>query len=176
MYEQAARRGRGEVLQRGLIGALRLAPPDAGIVLPHEDVMPGAGRRPPAADGGDPGQPGADLPALRRDGADSAATRLAAQVAGGRAAAAEHADTDDGIRHRLWALTDPAEQAAIAADLAPRQALIADGHHRYAAYLQLQADAAAARRADAPPAPWDDGLALLVDSTPSRRRSGRSTG
>ena len=27
--------------------------------------------------------------------------------------------TADGIRHRLWAITDPAELAAIAADLAP---------------------------------------------------------
>ena len=50
VYEQ--RRGRPdgtgpEVLQRGLIGALRLAPPSARIVLPHEDVMPGPvrGRR-----------------------------------------------------------------------------------------------------------------------------------
>ena len=43
------------------------------------------------------------------------------------------------MRHRLWAVTDPAQLAAVAADLAPRQALIADGHHRYAAYLQLQA-------------------------------------
>src|SRR5205823_847456 len=53
------------------------------------------------------------------------------------------------------------EQAAVAADLAPRQALIADGHHRYAAYLELQARRrAAGDRAG----PWDHGLALLVDS------------
>jgi uncharacterized protein (DUF1015 family) len=77
-------------------------------------------------------------------------------------------DTDDGIRHRLWALTDPAEQAAVATDLASRQALIADGHHRYAAYLQLQARKRANGQ-DGPGrpahlAPWDAGLALLVDS------------
>src|SRR5205814_10199678 len=37
----------GRVLQRGLIGAVRLSPPGAGIVLPHEAVMPGPvrGRR-----------------------------------------------------------------------------------------------------------------------------------
>ena len=69
--------------------------------------------------------------------------------------------TQDGLRHRLWAVTDPAELAAIAADLEPRDALIADGHHRYAAYLRLQA-----RRRDAGsgPGPWDYGLALLVDA------------
>src|SRR5215510_16481717 len=69
-------------------------------------------------------------------------------------------DTDDGIRHRLWALADPAEHAVVAADLAPRQALIADGHHRYAAYVELQARKRAGGR-DA--GPWDAGLALLVD-------------
>ena len=42
------------------------------------------------------------------------------------------------------------------------QALIADGHHRYAAYLRLQDEL---RDPAAPPAtsPWDHGLALLVD-------------
>jgi uncharacterized protein (DUF1015 family) len=65
------------------------------------------------------------------------------------------------MRHRLWAVTDPGEHAAIAADLATRQALIADGHHRYAAYLQLQARK---RATGAGPGPWDCGLALLVDS------------
>ncbi len=58
-------------------------------------------------------------------------------------------------------MTDPADQAAIAADLRHRQALIADGHHRYAAYLQLQARRHAAGSG---PGPWDYGLALLVDS------------
>ena len=45
VYEQT--RTDGQVLQRGLIGALRLAPLGAGPVLPHEDVIPGpvAGRR-----------------------------------------------------------------------------------------------------------------------------------
>src|SRR5579875_2578568 len=43
VYEQAAG---GEVVQRGLIGALRLSPPGDGVVLPHEEVAPGpvAGR------------------------------------------------------------------------------------------------------------------------------------
>jgi uncharacterized protein (DUF1015 family) len=68
--------------------------------------------------------------------------------------------TGDGIRHTLWAVTDPAALAAIAADLAPRQALIADGNHRYASYLEMQADR---RAAGDGPGPWDYGLALLVD-------------
>ena len=69
--------------------------------------------------------------------------------------------TDDGTRHQLWALTDPAEHAAVAADLAARTALIADGHHRYAAYLKLRDQERGAGRGDGP---WDYGLAFLVDS------------
>ncbi|HEY6275932.1 MAG TPA: DUF1015 domain-containing protein [Streptosporangiaceae bacterium] len=159
VYEQA--RPGGEVLQRGLIGALQLTPPEAGTVLPHEDVAPGpvAGRRQlmEATD--------ANLEPifLLYDGdgpAGGAAGRLVGQVAGSREPLLS-IGTDDGIRHRLWAVTDPAEQAAAAADLASRQALIADGHHRYAAYLQLQARKRAAGEGAGP---WDAGLALLVDS------------
>jgi uncharacterized protein (DUF1015 family) len=58
-------------------------------------------------------------------------------------------------------VTDPAVQAAIAADLATRTALIADGHHRYAAYRELQAEM---RAAGAGAGPWDYGLAFLVDA------------
>jgi len=77
--------------------------------------------------------------------------------------------TEDGVTHRLWRLDDPDECAAIAADLAGRRALIADGHHRYAAYLQLQEQMAAAGRG---PGPWDYGLAFLVDSAASPPRLG----
>ena len=69
--------------------------------------------------------------------------------------------TDDGVTHRVWALTDPAEQADVAADLAARTALIADGHHRYAAYDELRASMRAAGQGDGP---WDYGLAFLVDA------------
>ena len=69
--------------------------------------------------------------------------------------------TDDGVTHRLWRLTDPAEHAAVAADLARRTALIADGHHRYAAYRELRD----LMRGDGQGAgPWDYGLAFLVDA------------
>ena len=159
VYEQA--RPGGEVLQRGLIGALLLCPYEAGTVLPHEDVAPGpvTGRRQLME------TTDANLEPIfllyDGDGADGgAASRLVGQVAGARDPLLKIA-TGDGIRHRLWAVTDPAEQAAAAADLASRQALIADGHHRYAAYLQLQARK---RAAGAGAGPWDAGLALLVDS------------
>lgn len=65
--------------------------------------------------------------------------------------------TADGTRHRLWALTDPAAADRIAADLLGHRALIADGHHRHAAYRRLLTE-----RGGGPAA---YGLALLVDST-----------
>ncbi len=189
VYEQRLSGTAGEasrdagVLQRGLIGAVRLAPPGARVVLPHEDVMPGPvrGRRQlmeatranlepifllyegGLTDGGLTGdRPAKDGPAERGRRAGrtaSAATRIAGQVAAAGTPVLS-ADTGDGIRHTLWAVTGPAALAEIAADLAPRQALIADGNHRYAAYLEMQADR---RAAGDGPGPWDYGLALLVD-------------
>jgi len=158
VYEQTL--AGGQVLQRGLIGALRLAPLGAGPVLPHEDVIPGpvAGRRQLME------ATGANLEPIfllyDSTGPATATAQITEQVRRGEPLVAIH--TEDGIWHRLWGVTDPAEQAAIATDLASYQALIADGHHRYAAYLQLQARK---RTAGAGPGPWDAGLALLVDST-----------
>ncbi len=148
------------VLQRGLIGAVRLAPPEARIVLPHEDVMPGPvlGRRQLM----EATQANLEPIFLLYDGGpDTVTARLTADLAAAGQPALS-ARTEDGIEHALWPLTDPAMHAAIAADLAPRQALIADGNHRYAAYLQMQAER---RAAGDGPGPWDYGLALLVDQT-----------
>jgi uncharacterized protein (DUF1015 family) len=147
-------------LQRGLIGAVRLAPPEARIVLPHEDVMPGPvlGRRQLM----EATQANLEPIFLLYDGGpDTVTARLTAELAAAGQPALS-ARTEDGIEHTLWPLTDPAMHAAIAADLAPRQALIADGNHRYAAYLQMQAER---RAAGDGPGPWDYGLALLVDQT-----------
>lgn len=69
--------------------------------------------------------------------------------------------TRDGVTHRLWRIADPAVQAAVAADLGTRPALIADGHHRYAAYRQLRDQM---RDAGHGAGPWDYGLAFLVDA------------
>jgi uncharacterized protein (DUF1015 family) len=158
VYEQAL--PGGTVIQRGLIGALRLSPPEAGVVRPHEDVAPGpvAGRLQLM----EATQANLEPIFLLYDGgARGASARLAGEAAARRPPLAE-AVTGDGIRHRLWAIADPAELAAIADDLAPRDALIADGHHRYAAYRKLQARRQAAGDGTGP---WDYGLALLVDAS-----------
>ena len=146
---------RWEVLQRGLIGALRLVPAGSPSVLPHEDVMPGPveGRRElmetaqanlePIFLLYDSGEDGGQA----TGGPGSQATRLVDEAATTREPILS-AVTDDGIRHRVWALTDPAEHAAISADLARRSALIADGHHRYETALAFHRENPALPGAD----------------------------
>ena len=64
--------------------------------------------------------------------------------------------TDRSDRHnRLWAIRDPGQLEEVARSLAGCRTLLADGHHRYAAYQQLQ-------RAH-PGTPADRGLAMVVD-------------
>jgi uncharacterized protein (DUF1015 family) len=143
--------------QRGLLGALALSPPEDGIVLPHENTMSGTVSDRLALYTA----VGADLePIFLLYGGGGAASEAVAS------ASSQPPTVDvtlsDGLRHRLWALADPAQLAAIAADLHDRTAVIADGHHRYATYLQRQAHAHEAGRG---PGPWDFGLTFLVDST-----------
>lgn len=150
VYEQA---GEGHA-QRGLLGALALSPPEDEIVLPHENTMSGT-----VSD---------RLALYTAVEADLEPIFLVYDGGGAASDAVRTADAreplvdvvlPDGLRHRLWAVTDPTELAAIAADLHPRTALIADGHHRYATYLQRQAAHGGA------PGPWDHGLTFLVDAT-----------
>ncbi|MFC4049442.1 DUF1015 family protein [Actinomadura syzygii] len=156
LYVYEAARGR-TILQRGLIGALGLRPESDGVVLPHENVFPG---------------PVQDRLALMTAANANLEPIFLVYEGGGDAArivdeAAADAPlmefrSDDGISHRLWRITAPDSHARIAADLGGRQALIADGHHRYATYRALQSRHHAAGDG---PGPWDSGLALLVDAT-----------
>jgi uncharacterized protein (DUF1015 family) len=168
-------------LQRGIIGLVRLGSPESAAILPHEGVLPAlvADRRELMAatqanlepifliyDGEPAGGEAATMPAMTGQGnvVPPAADGTAAGVID--TVAAEHAPlvsiaTEDGVRHRLWRLGDPGDQATIARDLAGRRALIADGHHRYAAYQELQGESRAAGQGAGP---WDYGLAFLVDS------------
>jgi uncharacterized protein (DUF1015 family) len=168
IYEQSGLDGASPWLQRGIIGLVRLGSPESAGILPHEGVMPGlvAGRRELMAatqanlepifliyDGE---QPGTAADSATEEGA----TAIVDRVTGERAPLVS-ITTEDGVTHRLWRIGDSAEQPAISADLAGRRALIADGHHRYAAYLDLQAEMHAAGLGAGP---WDYGLAFLVDS------------
>nr|WP_246064416.1 DUF1015 domain-containing protein [Nonomuraea longispora] len=143
VYEQSG----AEVLQRGLIGDVGLTDPDQRIILPHEDVMPG-----PVADRlalMSTTQANLEPIFLLYDGANGTASRLVDEVTRYRQPLVS-ARTEDGLTHRLWAITDPEELAAINADLHDRQALIADGHHRYATYRVLQRQEHETRRRTGP--------------------------
>lgn len=159
VYEQAAPDGH---VQRGLLGALGLTPAEDEIVLPHENTMAG-----PVSDrlalytAVD-----ADLEPIflvyDGGGAASAVVAAVSDDSPGGPRLLVDAELEDGLRHRLWAVTDPEVLAEVAADLHRRKALIADGHHRYATYLQRQRERWAAGHG---PGPWDAGLCLLVDAT-----------
>ncbi|KQV70033.1 hypothetical protein ASC64_09665 [Nocardioides sp. Root122] len=60
-----------------------------------------------------------------------------------------------GQRQRIWAIRDAGQLETIADTLSRSRCLLADGHHRYAAYLRLQEEH--------PGTPWDAGLAMIVD-------------
>ncbi|WP_328991955.1 DUF1015 domain-containing protein [Kribbella sp. NBC_01245] len=146
VYEQRL----GDAFLCGLIGALGLDP-GGHVVLPHEDTMPNwVDDRFTLMEATD-----ADLEPI-----------LLAYTGGGAASDAIDearagvpwlvADSENGATHTIWRIDSPTTLAAIAADLATREALIADGHHRYAAYLE--------RNRREPDRPGTDlGLAMLVD-------------
>jgi len=149
VYEQQDGDG---TLQRGVIGALRVSEPAEGVVLPHEDVMP-----PVVAE---------RAALLRATRANLEPLLLSYRGDGTAAEVVERTvekppllatTTEDGVRHRLWAVTDAADVARVQDDLSHHQALIADGHHRWATYLRLRAE-------QRTPGPWDYGLVLLVDT------------
>ncbi|MEV5774049.1 DUF1015 domain-containing protein [Streptomyces antimycoticus] len=176
VYEQRD----GPTLQRGLIGALRLSSREEGIVLPHEEVMPhvvedradlmrataahleplllayrGNGNGPSGTSGNGATGPGTGEPDTGGAGTGGAARVIESAI---RREPLLSTTTEDGVDHHLWRVTDPADLVAVSADLRHHQALIADGHHRWATYLRLREE----RRE---PGPWDFGLVLLVDTT-----------
>ncbi|MFD9795302.1 DUF1015 family protein [Streptomyces sp. NPDC059070] len=159
VYEQHEQRGAG-LLQRGLIGALALSEPAEGVVLPHEDVMPHV-----VEDRADLMRTTAAhfeplLLTYHGDTGTNGSTPRGAGAVIERTVRREpllSTTTEDGYSHRLWAVTDPADLAEIQADLTHHQAVIADGHHRWATYLRLRSEQSA-------PGPWDFGLVLLVDT------------
>jgi len=112
----------------GWLGAVALPPADSRAVLPHEDTFPGAveGRRAlleATATDLEPivlaHDPHPDVPALTATAQRGAPTL-------------ELTDAD-GVRHTLWRVADPALTDRVTTVLADTGAVIADGHHRFAA-------------------------------------------
>ena len=144
----------GGITVRGLVGALDLAhrAQDRAqrVVYPHEGVHPVQ-----AAELADRMAEMQLNPApilLVHRGGGAVRARLEHLLAG----KPDHEFSDrGGQRHRIWAIRSAVDLAAVDAALAGSWALIADGHHRYDAYLRLQ-------QRD-PGRATDLGLAMLVD-------------
>jgi uncharacterized protein (DUF1015 family) len=112
----------------GWLGAVALPPPGSAAVLPHEDTYPGAveGRRALLA------ATATDLEPIVL--AHDPEPEVAELTRAARAAdpTLELVDTD-GVRHRLWRVTDPRTLGRLTEALQRTGAVIADGHHRFAA-------------------------------------------
>ncbi|KYK12718.1 MULTISPECIES: DUF1015 domain-containing protein [Streptomyces] len=152
VYEQ---RGGDGMLQRGIIGALRVSDPSEQVVLPHEDVMPHVVADRAALMRATYANLEPLLLTYRGDGAAAATTTVVERTA--ERPPLPSTTTEDGYCHRLWSVTDADDVARVRAELARHQALIADGHHRWATYRTLRAEHPS-------PSPWDHGLVLLVDT------------
>jgi hypothetical protein len=141
---------------RGLVGALdvsrRATRPEDRAVLPHEGIHPA--QADDLADRmAEMGLNPAPILLVHHAGAE-----LRGLVASVMDATPDHRFTDRSEQqHRIWAIRDPALLGRITGELRDTRALIADGHHRYAAYLRLQ------RRE--PGGACDYGLAMLVDQS-----------
>jgi uncharacterized protein (DUF1015 family) len=145
VYEQQL----GNAVLCGLVGALGLDPARR-VVLPHENVMPHwVADRLELMHATD-----ADLePILLAYGDGDAASDAVDAARSGEPWLEADAG---GAQHRIWRIEDPAVLATIAASLAEHEALIADGHHRYAAYLERQLRQPTRQGTNV-------GLAMLVD-------------
>jgi uncharacterized protein (DUF1015 family) len=112
----------------GWLGAVALPPPDSRAVLPHEDTYPVAveGRRALLA------ATATDLEpiVLAHDDTPAVARLTAAAQQGEPTLELEDADA---VLHRLWRVTDRGLIDRLAAAFGSTGAVIADGHHRFAA-------------------------------------------
>ena len=139
---------------RGLVGALdvsrRATDPAHRAILPHEGIYPAR-----ADDLADRMQQ-MDLNPAPILLVQESPAELRQVLSGLRASPPPVTFVDRaGHMHRIWTIDDPLVLETIAELLAPTTAVIADGHHRYAAYLRLQQ-----RR---PGRGHDRGLAMIVD-------------
>ncbi|MGA8256469.1 MAG: DUF1015 family protein [Nocardioides sp.] len=139
---------------RGLVGALdvsrRATDPHGCAVLPHEGIYP-AHADDIADRMGEMGLNPAPILLVQESPASLRSLLRSVRAQPPHRTFADRLDQ----KHQIWTISDPNLMSLIADELAPTQAVIADGHHRYAAYLRLQQRH--------PGGALDRGLAMLVD-------------
>ena len=120
--------------RKGFFALIELSPFSARVVLPHEHTLSG-----PKVDRFKLIKTTlahfSEVFALYRDPRGDAETLLDEACA--RSPDVD-ATTPDGCRHRLWVLTDPLVIDRVSALIAPKQVMIADGHHRYETMLAIR--------------------------------------
>lgn len=134
---------------RGIVATLELGPGQAAV-LPHEDVHPAQVEQLAQRMREMQLNPAPILLIHRGDSA------LRAAVKSATASPPQISFTDRGEQlHRIWRIEDAELQRRITEALQTRRAVIADGHHRYAAAMAL--------RAETPGTSWERTLVMLVD-------------
>jgi uncharacterized protein (DUF1015 family) len=120
--------------RKGFFALIELSPFSARVVLPHEHTLSG-----PKVDRfkliKTTEAHFSQIFALYRDPQGAAEAVLEAATT---SAPDVDATTPDGCRHRLWAVTDKSTIAAVARVFAPKQVMIADGHHRYETMVAIR--------------------------------------
>jgi uncharacterized protein (DUF1015 family) len=120
--------------RKGFFALIELSPFSARVVLPHEHTLSG-----PKVDRfkliKTTEAHFSQIFTLYRDPQGVAEAALERATTG---APDVDATTPDGCRHRLWVITDKATIAAVAQALAPKQVMIADGHHRYETMVAIR--------------------------------------
>lgn len=142
----------------GLMGALKVEPYEAGVVLPHEQTFP---------------KHKEDRYRLLTTAKAQFSPIFGLYSAPGQGVRAELdrwtsgepaavAVDREGVEHRLWAVSDPGFARWIGELFQGRQVFIADGHHRYETALRYRNER---READpeAAPAPYDYVMTFLVE-------------
>ena len=152
-----------ERTQRGFFARLKLEPfgPDGGV-LPHERTLAAAREdryRLLRATGVNT----SPVVVLYADRARTSAADLATIAA--TAPVVDLVD-DDGVRHRLWVVTDDGQDGAasrLVAAASREPVYIADGHHRYETALRYRDERRMTRSCEPDP-PFDFLLALFLDA------------
>jgi uncharacterized protein (DUF1015 family) len=139
----------------GIVGALELAPPGEGGVLPHERTTP---------------KDKADRLALLRACRANLSPVWGLSTAPGLSALCDvsgppdaRATDEEGVHHRLWRVSQPGVLEAIAGVVASAPAVIADGHHRYETALAYRDERRQAGGDGGPAGAFDAVMAFIVE-------------
>ncbi len=120
----------------GLVGRVQLREFSDGVVLPHEETLSKA-----KADRLQlmqaTGCNFSDIYSLYRAEEPDSPIHDVMRLVEGDAPVSEFTD-DEGLTHRLWAVTDPEKTAAVTHAFEDKKLYIADGHHRYETALNYR--------------------------------------